>query len=410
VLRRYVIHLYGFEFVESVVRAVERLGGQVLYVGRLSPYVVAYIPTDKVYLITTMSGVREVRESDVLRIMQLDHGFGGVRVVSLWEVAEYVGVPKVWGEGFKGQGVKVAVLDTGVDPNHPMLKGKVVKHIQIAEGSPYGGTGAAAHGTWVASAIAGREVTVGDYRLTGMAPNSSIVSIKVLNDEGMGFRDWILAGMEEAVLQGADVVNMSLGGLFPCCSGPEREIIAEGLRRGVVFVVAAGNSGPDPGTIACPGTVPEAVTVGSCCISIGRVSWFSSRGPACGTLKPTVVAPGGCGDPSGTKQPVERVLGAWYGGTYNAVRGTSMATPVVTGVLALVKGLVKVPTDIHLALSCRDIEGLGPDPNSGYGVLDASRLLAISKVPISTLATLSIVGTGLMIASPYIVSKVMRHA
>ncbi|MGW6446178.1 S8 family serine peptidase [Lentzea sp. NPDC055074] len=242
----------------------------------------------------------------------------GVRKVSLDRSTKQIGAPQAWAAGVTGKGVKVAVLDTGVDEKHPDLQGRQVAEKNFTE-SP-DNTDEVGHGTHVASTIASKGE---QYR--GVAPDAEILDGKVCQPGGCS-DSAILAGMQWAADQGASVVNMSLGG----GDTPEIDPIEEAVNRisretGALFVIAAGNSGR-PETIGSPGSAESALTVGAVDRNDG-IAPFSSRGPAAdGAVKPDVTAPGVgiVAAEAGTQGHV-------------AMDGTSMATPHVAGVVALLK-------------------------------------------------------------------------
>ena len=122
---------------------------------------------------------------------------------------EQIHAPQAWAAGFDGSGAKVAVLDTGYDPTHPDLAGRVSSSSNFTtDPGVVDGNG---HGTHVASTIAGSGAASGGF-YEGVAPGASLMVGKVLGNDGMGDDSWVLAGMQWAVANGADVVNMSLGG------------------------------------------------------------------------------------------------------------------------------------------------------------------------------------------------------
>ncbi|MBX7266410.1 S8 family serine peptidase [Micromonospora sp. Llam7] len=254
---------------------------------------------------------------------------GRVRPVLDRSVAQ-IGAPAAWQAGFDGAGVKVAVLDTGVDQTHPDLTGRVTL-AQNFTTSP-DTTDHHGHGTHVAATVAGTGAGSGGTR-KGVAPGASVLAGKVLGDDGTGYDSWIIAGMQWAADQGAAVVNMSLGGgptdgTDPLSLALDR-ITAE---SGTLFVVAAGNEGASY-TVGSPGAAPSALTVGA----VDRdesLADFSSRGPRIGDegLKPDVTAPGVgivAARATGT------TMGTPVDDRYTAASGTSMATPHVAGAAAL---------------------------------------------------------------------------
>ncbi|MFD5824716.1 S8 family serine peptidase [Lentzea sp. NPDC060358] len=242
----------------------------------------------------------------------------GVRKPALDRSTKQIGAPQAWQAGITGKGVKVAVLDTGVDEQHPDLQGRQVAEKNFTE-SP-DNTDEVGHGTHVASTIASKGE---QYR--GVAPDAEILDGKVCRPGGCS-ESAILAGMQWAAEQGAHVVNMSLGG----GDTPDVDPLEEAVNRisretGALFVIAAGNSGA-PETVGSPGSAESALTVGAVDRNDG-IAPFSSRGPAAdGAVKPDVTAPGVgiVAAEAGTQGHV-------------AMDGTSMATPHVAGVVALLK-------------------------------------------------------------------------
>lgn len=133
----------------------------------------------------------------------------GIRRASLDRSVEQIGADKAWAAGYDGKGVKIAVLDTGIDKAHDDLKTQVVGEKNFSTSPDTADR--VGHGTHVASIAAGTGATSGG-RYKGVASGAKIISGKVLNDEGSGDDSSIIAGMEWAAAEGADVVNLSLGG------------------------------------------------------------------------------------------------------------------------------------------------------------------------------------------------------
>ncbi|MFI6094916.1 S8 family peptidase [Lentzea sp. NPDC051213] len=239
-----------------------------------------------------------------------------------------IGAPQAWQEGYTGKGVKVAVLDSGVDETHPDLAGQEVAAQNFTDN---GVPDVVGHGTHVASTIAGTGAkSGGKYR--GVAPGASILDGKVLNDRGMGRTSWILEAMDWAAAQGADIVNMSLGGTDSPGIDPVEEAIGRLSAQGVLFVVAAGNDGA-PETIGSPASADAALAVGAVDRE-EKLGEFSSRGPRTGDygLKPDVTAPG---VKITAAKSSASALPDPDGDSYVAMSGTSMATPHVAGAAAI---------------------------------------------------------------------------
>ncbi|MFI6609941.1 S8 family peptidase [Streptomyces sp. NPDC050507] len=242
-----------------------------------------------------------------------------------------IGADSAWQAGRTGKGVKVAVLDTGVDQTHADLAGR------ISETKDFSGSGNTldkqGHGTHVAATVAGSGAGAAGTR-SGVAPDADLIVGKVLGDDGSGSDSSVIAGMEWAVAQGAKVVNMSLG------SGPTngqdpvtQSLEALATSSGTLFVVSAGNNGPNISTVSAPSIAPHALSVAAVDFTGGTAS-FSSRGPSFnGTVKPEIAAPG-------VNIVAARAAGTNLGTVqsdpaYTALSGTSMAAPHITGAAAL---------------------------------------------------------------------------
>ncbi|MGW5362733.1 S8 family peptidase [Actinopolymorpha pittospori] len=243
-----------------------------------------------------------------------------------------IGAPSAWQAGFTGKGVKVAVLDSGYDAGHPDLAGRVSTARSFVPDSD-GVSDHFGHGTHVASTVAGSGAASGGSR-KGVAPESDLVIGKVLDDTGGGQESWAIAGMQWAVDQGARVVNMSFGGFPSDGSDPVSAAVDElSASSDALFVVAAGNAGPQAGTVTAPGAASAALTVGAV-DKQDQLASFSSRGPRLGdgAVKPEVTAPGvaiAAARAAGTD------LGFDLSEYYTSMDGTSMATPHVAGAAAL---------------------------------------------------------------------------
>ncbi|MCG7523462.1 S8 family peptidase [Streptomyces sp. OfavH-34-F] len=260
----------------------------------------------------------------------------GVRRASLDKSVKQIGAPTAWKAGYTGKGVKIAVLDTGADATHPDLKGQILaaKNFSASPDTKdrFG------HGTHVSSIAAGTGAKSGG-KYKGVAPDARLLEGKVLDDEGFGEDSGILAGMEWAVAQGADIVNLSLGGTdTPEIDPLEAAVDKLSADSGVLFTIAAGNEGDAAGTVGSPGSADAALTVGAV-DDKDLLADFSSRGPRVGdgAIKPDVTAPGV--DITAAASPgsvIDEEVGQSPAG-YLTISGTSMATPHVAGAAALLK-------------------------------------------------------------------------
>lgn len=225
-----------------------------------------------------------------------------------------------------GKGVRVAVLDTGIDRQHPDLAGRVVSYRNFAAGSS--DNDVVEHGTHCAGVISGSARPAGGVRY-GVAPQVSLIVGKVLGDDGRGWDDDIVNAMDWAVDEGARVISMSLGAAREVNQpfSALYEDLAQNFAQttpGVLIVAAAGNESQRPGRInpvgnpaACPSIMSVAAVDDQ-----NRVAWFSCAGmDAVGAVD--VAGPG------------VDVVSAKPGGSTQLMSGTSMATPHVAGLAAL---------------------------------------------------------------------------
>ncbi|WP_328323070.1 S8 family serine peptidase [Kribbella sp. NBC_00382] len=240
-----------------------------------------------------------------------------------------IGAPEVWRGGNIGEGVDVAVLDTGVDLEHPDLDDRVTASTSFVPGLDV--TDRHGHGTHVASTIAGTGDASGGVE-RGVAPGAHLHIGKVLDNEGSGQESWIIAGMEWAARdQHAKVVSMSLGGGPTDGTDPISQSLNElSAETGALFTVAAGNAGPGYYTASAPGIAESALTVGAV-DGADKLADFSSWGPRVGDggLKPDITAPGV------DILAARSQYAAEGSGSYQVMSGTSMATPHVAGAVAL---------------------------------------------------------------------------
>lgn len=284
---------------------------------------------------------------------------------------DYIDAPEAWADGYTGDGVTVAVLDTGYDDTHPDLEGRVLPGSksfvpdEAVSDDPNG------HGTHVASTIAGTgAASDGTHR--GVADGADLLVGKVLGADGWGQDSWIIEAMEWAG-QNAPIVSMSLGSPQP---SDGKDLMSESLNRiaeetGSLFIVAAGNNGA-PETIGSPGSAAQAFTVGSVDDPSGRLSYFSSQGPLSrsGALKPDVTGPG-------NDVTAARSADSGGEGAYVSMSGTSMATPHVAGAAAILLGANPDYTTSHLkaALASTAVDAGNTSYQGGSGVIDVDAAL-----------------------------------
>ncbi|MEV6967429.1 S8 family serine peptidase [Hamadaea sp. NPDC051192] len=300
----------------------------------------------------------------------------GVRKPTLDVSVPLIGAPTAWQAGYTGAGVKVAVLDTGIDETHPDLAGKVIARQNFAAEYPdEDSRDHVGHGTHVASTIAGSGAASGG-KYKGVAPDVQLLDGKICVEIGC-FDSWILAGMQWAAEQGADVVNLSLGGPdTPDVDPLEQAVNDLTAQYGTLFVIAAGNDGQlGDRMVGSPASADAALAVAATS-KTDELAGFSSRGPRVGdaAVKPEISAPGvdivaACSSVGFLCTPGE---------PYATLSGTSMATPHTVGAAAL---LVQehprwTPAQLKATLmaSAKPLDGISAF-GQGAGRVDVARAI-----------------------------------
>ena len=288
---------------------------------------------------------------------------------NLWAL-DNLNVPEVWNgtssfSGTKGTGSTIAVIDTGVDLDHPEFTGRITAGYDFVDNDSIADDGDG-HGTHVAGTIAGSH---DDGRgISGVAPESTIMPIRVLGDDGTGWTSDIVAGIRYATDNGADVINLSLGG------GGYSQAMADAIRyaseRDSVVVMASGNSGRRSPDYPAAHAKNYGLAVGA----VNQERSFANFSNRAGSVAMDFVTAPGVG-----------IYSAAPGGRYTNMSGTSMATPHVAGVAALLKSYDNTLT----SESIEDlITGTASNSISGSNQVFEQRALNPSQSQLLTLETL----------------------
>lgn len=301
----------------------------------------------------------------------------------LWNY-DMINLPAAWDEQKGNSNVVVAVIDSGVSRSHPDLNANLVPGYDFVDGdsdpsdTEYVEDVKVSHGTHVAGTISA--VTNNGIGIAGIAWNVKIMPIRVLGSDGKGNAVNIIEGINWAVNNGANVINLSLGltGPKPGDSGTETfmEAIDKAIAKGVTVVAAAGNDGIS--TVAFPANYPPVIAV-SAIDHTGVKASYSNYGPEI-----DLCAPGGKGEP--IDSPItQMILSTTYDklnkkDTYVFMSGTSMAAPHVTGVVALLysRGFT-VPSAIEERLKSTALYLGDNPPYYGAGKIDAYAALNGAK-------------------------------
>ncbi len=260
----------------------------------------------------------------------------------------------------QGKGVKVAVLDTGVDGSHSDLAGVVLPGSDLVSGGngtsdPHG------HGTHVAGVIAA--VANNGIGVAGLAQGARILPVRVLGADGTGTDADVARGIVWAVAAGAQVINMSVGS--PDYSAAEDAAVAYAIQQGVVVVSAAGNLRKQGNPAVYPAAFPSVIGVGASDTS-DRTATFSSTGPGV-----DLVAPG------------MDIVSTYPPNTYAYMDGTSMSTPFVSATAALIRAAAP-NTDVAqvsaiLTRTAKDLAPAGRDDASGHGLAQPVQALTLAR-------------------------------
>lgn len=297
--------------------------------------------------------------------------------LSIKNMSEVLGLDELWDMGLNGSGVKVAILDTGIDDTHAELSGRVIYHDDYtpnADGIDYDG-----HGTSIAGILGSKGD--GDGRYQGVAPNASLMNFKVLDGSGSGDLAWVVEAIEDATDLGVDVISMSLGADATGWSYI-KDAVEDAWENDIAVVVAAGNEGPDFKTMSSPGDVLEAISVGAISIDLYMLS-FSSASPTVNEkiCKPELVAPGARVIGPASSEASYSETFSYNGNVYSIQSGTSVATPIIAGMVALLKQATNASANaikVALMMSGQELAMDYSPYRQGYGVpsgIDAYNML-----------------------------------
>lgn len=257
-------------------------------------------------------------------------------------------VKEIWAEGFTGAKQRTAILDTG-RPVHPDIE--IEKSVNFSNDSEEDLNG---HATWVASCVGA------NGRFKGIAKDCKLYTAKILGDDGGGDWSWLEKGLLWAEQEECDVINISAGGDY---SGTTIQPILKRLAdKGVIVVCAAGNEG---GLLIFPAHDKHTLAIGAIDRKGARPDW-SNFGP-----RLVVMAPG------------IDLLGCWLHQGYSKLSGTSMATPMGSGILTAVEGkhaLSLTEAIVRFVLTSDDIGKTGWQPDTGWGSIAAHEFLLMEKV------------------------------
>lgn len=317
---------------------VTELNGEILFTYDKLYAVSAEVPTAAIPILLENDNIINIEEDVMIeqQAQQIDWGMTTINA------------PKAWSSSLRGNGVKIAVLDTGVSSHPDLLISGGASFVPYT--NSYDDDNG--HGTHVAGIIGAVDNEIG---VIGVAPESSIYAVKVLDKEGSGYISEIVAGINWAITNKMDIINLSL-------ATPEHSILLKAAvdkayANGILVVAAAGNNGSTEGTtdtVEFPARYPSVIAVSALDKNNIRGS-FSATGS---TVE--IAAPG------------VSILSTHIGNDYVSFNGTSMATPFISGILAQLKNAYPTLTNVELReklqQSAIDLGFPGKDSFYGYGL------------------------------------------
>ena len=350
----------GPQTPEARASAVRQGGGTVHRSPRLVPVVAATLSEEAIKTFRARRDVAYVEDDVILRALGQTTPWG----------VDRIDADLAWPTGNTGRGVKVAILDTGVDATHPDLlpAGGINYSGSTKDGStsPADWNDNHGHGTHVAGIVGARNNDIG---VIGVAPDVSLWAVKVIGDDGTGYTSDIIQGLDWCAANGVRVASMSFGGggttsLQAACD--------RAYAGGVVLVAASGNDG---GAVLYPAAYSSVIAVSAVDAQNLRAS-FSNFGPQIRLAAPGV-----------------SIYSTYKGGSYATMSGTSMACPHVSGAAALAwaSGLTSAAAvRDRLTTTAEDLGPIGFDTSYGYGLVDAQRAAAGGTVPVDSPPTVAI--------------------
>lgn len=364
---------------QALVRGV---GGTIRYTYHLVPAIAATVPEGAIDGLRRNPNVTSVDLDGLVWAIdtELDNSWGVKRI----------GAGTVHVGGNKGTGVKVAIIDSGIDYTHPDLNDNFAGGYDFVQGDNdpmdvYG------HGTHVAGTACAED---NGFGVVGVAPNCTLYSLRVLNDIGVGSWSDIIAAMQWAVDKGMQVANLSLGSsLNP--GGTVKAAFDNAEAAGLLIAAAAGNDGNPPGkgnNVTYPARYDSVIAVAATDSNDKRASW-SSTGDQVELTAPGVAVFSTWNDSDSPHDP-QPVCDA-IEGCYKYGSGTSMASPHVAGTAALVlaanPGWTNDQVRTRLQVTADDLGNPGRDPQYGFGLVDADEAAALT--PPTTLVSIAVTPT-----------------
>ena len=339
--------------LSTVVAKVEEFGGVITSELKIINGVAAHLDPDAATLLSYQPGIYSVTPNAQVSGSTLPESNKKNNPASV-DAPEVVGADYIWEQGFTGEGVTIAIVDSGISNFNPLKRDtnndkRIVAWKDFVDNkkNPVDQHG---HGTHLASIMVNSEEGE-DQSYNGIAPDANLVIVRVLDETGYGDYetvisgiDWVLQHREEYNIR---VLNLSLSGevVAPYWEDPLNRAVTRAWAEGLTVITCAGNQGPDPMTISVPGNNPYVITVGAFTDAYTPNDWsddylaeFSSAGPTHDAfIKPDLIAPGAhmLGLMNNSSYISKNHQANRVGSNYFEMSGSSQASAVVSGIVAL---------------------------------------------------------------------------
>ena len=339
---------------DQAAQVVAKYGGQVTSRLDIIQGAAALLPQASIDAVRAEQGILRVTPNAITQLSDLSFESAAKDKTPVTDYPDVTGADFVWQQGVTGQGVTVAIVDTGIDAQLLKLQGnknhKLLGWVDFIDGknNPTDPNG---HGTHIAGIISNAEIG-SDHEWNGIAPDVNLVAVRVLDKTGVGTYESVINGIQWVVEHQSEynikVLNLSLCALVqsPYWADPLNQAVMHAWDAGITVVVSAGNSGPGPLSISVPGNVPYVITVGAFTDHFTPDDWsddtvtpFSSAGPTLDNfVKPDVVAPGAhmVSTMSSSSYIARQHDANRLDNRYFSMAGTSQAAAVVSGISALI--------------------------------------------------------------------------
>ncbi|MEQ2525281.1 peptidase S8/S53 subtilisin kexin sedolisin [Robertmurraya yapensis] len=322
-------------------KAIENVNGEIQDEFNNLPVVTGEIPEAAIEILE--------RDKDVLAI-EIDQRVSITAQNPDWGI-NTIEAPAAWNSQLTGKGVKIAVLDTGISPHEDLIVSGGISFTSYTKSY----TDDNGHGTHVAGIIGAERNAFGTV---GVAPDADVYAVKVLDKSGSGYLSDIIRGIDWAISNKMDIINLSLTATAD--SVALHQAVDNAYNQGILVVAAAGNHGNGDGT----GDTVEYPARYESVIAVSATDYLNQRGSFSAT-----------GNSVEVSAPGVKILSTYLNNSYVSMSGTSMATPYVAGTLALMKQAYPTYTNIQLRKnlvgSTQDLGVAGKDAYFGYGLVKA---------------------------------------